>query len=272
MQRFSKKKATKAQLAYLRQTEKGAKKVHRAFTKSLKPLFIGLGDEISAIAASTISFRKTFAEGGAFVNLVLDAFAFSQWQANNFSPLWKKMYLNMAELSHGALQDHYGLGAEIGLPDPVAEAALAAGGRALGLLDLRGDTKDALFKVLAEAQKGSLGPIETARLIRDYVSAGRFTGLEAERAGSGVKYRAEQIARTEIRNAQAVSVAESGREAGFTQYLAFDNLTGFDDDECLSRNGQVFTYDEMLAEDAQEHTNGTLTWAPVPGSQVVEDG
>ncbi len=270
MRRFNKSKATKAQLAYLRQTEKGARKIHRAFSSSLKKLFLELGKEISAIAVNTITFRRDFAEQ-PFVDLVLDAFAFSKWQATNFDPLWAKTYLNMAELTYGALQDHYGVDIGVGLPDVVSAAALAAGGRNLGLLDLRGDTKDALFKVLAEAKDANLGPVETGRLIRDFVGAGRFTGLEAVRSGSGVEARAEQIARTEIRSAQAVSVAEAGHEAGFEEFMAFDNLSGFDDDECIARDGNIYSYDDMLSEDEAEHPNGTLSWAPVPGSQVVEE-
>jgi hypothetical protein len=41
-----------------------------------------------------------------------------------------------------------------------------------------------------------------------------------------------------------------------------DNLTWYDDDECMARDGEIFSEDEADEEDANEHPNGTLTWVP----------
>lgn len=259
--------AVKAQLAYLRQVERGGRKVFHNFSRDLRIKFRDLGEEFVAITENTLFLRHAFASGDAtLVDIVLDAFKFSEWQAKNFDPLWRKRYLQIATFTRQALVDSMGVEIQLNLPDIVSQRVIEAGGKQMGLLDLRADTRSALFKVLAEAREQNLGPEKTSRLIRNYVGAGRFTGLEEQRSGSGIKVRAETVARTEIRNAQAISVAELGREAGFDSYLAFDNLTGFDDDECIARDGQVFTYEEMLAENAAEHPNGTLSWAPVPRS------
>src|SRR6185295_14358538 len=101
-----------------------------------------------------------------------------------------------------------------------------------------------------------LGADATARRIRGFVGAGRYTVMEAERAGAGVRYRSRMIARTEITYARNIATAEVSRSAGFTSYLAFDNRTGYDDEECSARNGQTFSFDEMMALIAEEHPNG----------------
>ena len=63
-------------------------------------------------------------------------------------------------------------------------------------------------------------------------------------------------------HARNISTLETGRAAGFEHYMAFDNRTGFDDEECAARDGQEFTYDEVRGED--DHPRGTLSWSPIP--------
>jgi len=145
----------------------------------------------------------------------------------------------------------------IGVRDTVAELIVREGGRKAGLVDLRAETRQALLSALADAREAGFGIPQTARLIREYVPAGRFTT-------AGAAYRAKLIARTETRWATNVSVAQIGAAAGFERWRAFDNRTGFGDEECVARDGQEFTEDEMMAEMDAEHPNGTLSFAPVP--------
>ena len=81
---------------------------------------------------------------------------------------------------------------------------------------------------------------------------------------AGAHYRSYVIARTETKYAQNVSALETYRESGqFTGMLAYDGRLGDTDAECMERDGKIFTFDEVAAEMASEHPNGTLSFAPV---------
>lgn len=45
--------------------------------------------------------------------------------------------------------------------------------------------------------------------------------------------------------------------------ILYDNLIGYDDEECMARDGEVYTFEQASQEVATEHPNGTLTFGPV---------
>jgi hypothetical protein len=267
-QAFARAQST-GQLAYIRRIEREAAAVADAWVDDLIASLGGLGDRAAKeYNALGVSLKATPDPTDApTVDAIVNALNLDTWRETELGPIWSRQYLRMAAFAHESLGQSMGLDVGIGLPDQIAREVVAQGGTRLGLVDLTTQTRAALFDALAKARADGLGPVQASRLIRRYVPAGRFTALEAERAGAGVKYRAELIARTETKFAQNVSTAAAGDAAGFERYLAFDNRTGFGDDDCVARDGQEFSRDEMLAEITDEHPNGTLSFAPVPGSQ-----
>lgn len=257
------------QLAYVRRLERESAVVADAWATELSTALGGLGTRAQASYERLgVSLRLTpDPTDEPTVAAILADLDLEGWRETELGPIWQRQYLRMAAFAYESLGESMGLDIAIGLPDEVAREVVAQGGTHLGLVDLSTQTRAALFEALAKARAEQLGPIQAARLIRQYVPAGRFTKLEAERAGAGVRYRAELIARTETKYAQNIATAAAGDAAGFDRYLAFDNRTGFGDDDCVARDGQEFSHAEMLTEIADEHPNGTLSFAPVPGSQ-----
>lgn len=261
------RKATPQELSYLRAADRDGQRLVPGFATELVAAFGDLGERAAAAWQAVPQRFIADPQDEPTVEAILAALSLDDWRITTLEPLWRTHYLRVAEITYASLRAHLAIDIGTDLPDVVGRQVVAAGGRQLGLVDLTAQTRQALFEVLAEARAEGLGPIEAARRIRRFVGAGRFTGMERERQGAGVRYRSELIARTETLHAQRVSVAEAGRQAGFTRYLAFDNRTGFGDEECVARDGQEFSYDEMIAETAAEHPNGTLSFAPVPASQ-----
>jgi putative component of membrane protein insertase Oxa1/YidC/SpoIIIJ protein YidD len=130
---------------------------------------------------------------------------------------------------------------------------LDLGGKRMGLLDIPGDVKDSLFKVLDAGRELGLNPRTTASWIEYLVPRGRFIH-------AGSKYRAQLIARTETMNASRISTVRMFRDSPVVnKVIAFD---GDSDEECAERNGSEMTFDE--AEEASEstHPNCVLAFGP----------
>ena len=145
------------------------------------------------------------------------------------------------------------------LPDPVQERVIAVGGTRLGLIDIREQTQDAIFRALTISREEGEHPRVAAQRIRDYVSAGKWTT-------AGPRYRAYVIARTETKYAQNVSSLEAyDTSPVVNSVMAVDAQAGGEqDDECVARNGEIYSIRE--ARTIVDHPNGTLSWSP-----VVED-
>ena len=145
------------------------------------------------------------------------------------------------------------------LPDPVQERVIAVGGTRLGLIDIREQTQDAIFRALTISREEGEHPRVAAQRIRDFVSAGRWTT-------AGPRYRAYVIARTETKYAQNVSSLEAYDTSPVVNaVMAVDAQAGGEqDDECVARDGEIYSIRE--ARTIVDHPNGTLSWSP-----VVED-
>jgi HK97 family phage portal protein len=148
------------------------------------------------------------------------------------------------------------LGLSVDLPDWVARDLLARGGKRIGLYDIEKQTHEAIFRSLVDGRVLGESVEDLARRIRTQVPAGPWPN-----AGSG--YRAKLIARTETKWAQNVSAMAAYKEAGADRLMAFDAQGADSDPECEARDGQIFSHAEAEAELANEHPNGTLSFAPV---------
>lgn len=143
---------------------------------------------------------------------------------------------------------------EIELAESVEKSVISKGGTRAGLVDIEKQTKDSILRAIAKGREDKLDPKAIADLIRDEVPKGRYTN-------AGAEYRAESIARTEVKFAQNESSIQVYKAAsGIKECIAFD---GSSDEVCAQRNGETFSFSEAEAEAANEHTNGNLSFAPV---------
>ena len=97
------------------------------------------------------------------------------------------------------------LGVEIGMPDPVEVDIIAEGGRRAGLIDLDLQARDTLFRELADAREHGEGPAAVIPRLGDEIPSGPWRSS---------RYRAEIIARTEIKHAQRMSTTRAYRADG----------------------------------------------------------
>lgn len=267
-----KPRATRKQRAFLRGVDAIVMAQSEALAEELRAALDDVGRR-AEIALSHMSVTVGEADDPGddpIVAAIISSMGIADWHRAVLSPAIRQHYERVVAAVWDLMETSFVLGLGTDLPDMVARRVVAAGGRRLGLVDIEDGTRRALYAALEAARSEGLGPVDAAKRIRQYVPAGRFHGMEATSPGAGVRYRSVLIARTETLHAQRVSVAESGRAAGFEGYMAFDNRTGFDDEDCTARDGTIYTYDEMLAEIEAEHPNGTLSFSPVPGTQARE--
>ena len=144
------------------------------------------------------------------------------------------------------------------LPDPVARAVAGAGGRRSGLVDITGQTRKALFDAIAEGRAEGEGVPQVASRIVDYVESGHWQTPEM---------RAQIIARTETKYAQNISTIERAKAASVEQFIIFDGRLGEgrSDPDHIARNGSIVSAAEASQLAADEHPNGTLSFAPYFG-------
>lgn len=177
-------------------------------------------------------------------------------------PAFENAYARTAEQTVRTINAALDLG--VNLPDQVARQIIANGGRRAGLLDIRGDLRATLFRILADAREEGLGAAATGRRIREIVPAGRYVH-------AGSRYRAELIARTETKFAQNFSSIRAYEATPVvTQVQAFDDRLGHGDEPCSERNGQLFSFEAAEDEMDEEHPNGTLSFAPVTREMAHE--
>ena len=103
-------------------------------------------------------------------------------------------------------------------------------------------------------QEGKLDPRELASQIRAHFS-------------DFPEWKASRYARTDTRDAYNTARLLTGQANGFQVVQARDALAGPSDADCEARHGQFFTIQQALRED--EHPNGTLEWAFMPGELSV---
>jgi HK97 family phage portal protein len=140
----------------------------------------------------------------------------------------------------------------VNLTDPAEARIIKECGTRKGLLDIKEDTRRAIYDALSEARAVGEGADAAAARIKDLVSGGHW---------SSASIRAKCIARTETKNAQNMSSLEAYKSGGVMQVEIVDGQLATSDEDCINRNGDVISIDD--AENIKEHPNGTLSWSPV---------
>ena len=257
-------KATDAERRLMLAFRRDVEHISAAFSGALVRDFQDLGSKaaeafsrVPALVTRATNGRggKQDPDDGLLVEEVMNAVDINGWQQDTLASTFAINYERMIEATLSSINSVLDLGVD--LPDFAAREIVEAGGRRVGLMDVQGQTRQALFRALSEGRAAGEGPPALAQRIRDQVPAGRF-------GNAGVRYRAEMIARTETKYAQNVSTIHAYRHSEVVTGLqAFDNQSGFDDEDCAARDGTIFGFDEADAETAREHPNGTLSWAPV---------
>jgi len=255
--------------AYVRLLQRQERGLRDAFERSLNGFFDRLGKAAREAALPLLEEPKSAKAGKAALRQAQDDRVIGEKADESLiAAVLKKLGIDVwvAELrqAYGA---HYlevgtavsdaaeraGLGTS--LPDPVARAIVASGGRRVGLLDLDRQTREALFEALAEGRAEGEGVQALADRIEDHVGGGPWDTPEV---------RARIVARTETKYAQNISTIERAKAAGVNRFIVFDGRLGpgRSTPSHIERHGSIVTADEADAMAAAEHPNGTLSFAP----------
>jgi HK97 family phage portal protein len=241
--------------ALLEAFDRDADRLRAIFATELETALDELGRK-AADAYERLAPKALKADDRVEADRVAAALAVEEWKDGTLRARLETQYLRVAGRTVDSINAVLDLGVD--LPAPVEKAIVEMGGTRLGLIDISQDTKDAIYRALADAREAGEGPIEAARRIRQYVPAGRFSQ-------AGAKYRAELIARTETKTAQNLSSLAAYRAAGnVASVIAYDARSGRSDADCEDRNGQEFSLDDASGEGLY-HPNCTLSWGPVVG-------
>ncbi len=229
------------------------KGLSEGFEKRLTNRFANWGKAARAAALAVLEEPKSAErkDDADLLELILQKLGIPGWRAE-LEQDYGAQYLEVAKAINDAAE-RAGLGTN--LPDPVARAIVASGGRRVGLLDVDKQTRDGIFEALAEGRAEGEGVQALADRIAIHVEAGPWNAGEI---------RARIIARTETKFAQNISTIERGRAAGVDSFVVFDGRLGPGRSlpEHMARNGSVVTTDEALTMAELEHPNGTLSFAP----------
>lgn len=237
--------------AYALMLQRQARGLEKVFENRLTPFFGRLAKAARAAAAELLAEPKAAKGEEALIEAILGKLGLQAWIAE-LTQAYSAQYLEVATQTAGAAESA-GLGT--GLPDPVARAIVAGGGRRAGLIDLDGQTRQAIFEALAEGRAEGEGVQALADRIELYVDGGPWSGADV---------RARIIARTETKFAQNLSTIERARAAGVSKLMIFDGRLGPGRslESHMARNGEIVTIDEGLVIATTEHPNGTLSFAP----------
>ena len=194
------------------------------------------------------------------VDSIIGAMRIDEWETTTLVPRWNSHYESVLRSTMGSFRSTIGI--SFGEPDAIATRVVAAGGTNRGLIDFNAQTRQALFRSLADGREAGEGIDALSRRIRDQVSAGRYR--------QGAAARARSIARTETKNAQRISQIETYQASTVvTHLMAVDDQLGFGDADCSERNGKIFTFDEARVEMDLEHPGGTLDFVPVVDNDAL---
>ncbi|WP_339745602.1 phage portal protein [uncultured Maricaulis sp.] len=235
----------------------------------LKAFFTGLGAVARDAATTLLQADPTIAKARAadgekadelLIEQILEALGIPAHDTT-FRRLLEQHFLEVARTIADA-GELAGISGK--LPDPVARAIVAAGGRRAGLIDLTDQTRAALFDALAEGRAAGEGVTQLVNRIANEVEAGPWGSAET---------RARTIARTETKYAQNISTIERGRAAGVEHFVVIDGRLGPGRSSLshMARNGSIVTAAEARQMADAEHPNGTLSFAPHFGGDDEED-
>lgn len=210
-----------------------------------------LGQVATAAAAAQGGLIMESKQERERVAAIVAAMSIPLWTKTRLVPAFQDSYKRIASLTMKTL-NRFDL--EVSLRDKLEARLLSEGGKQAGLIDIAGEAKQSIFDAIEDGRTAGLNPRDTAKLLEDYVPAGRFRH-------AGVRYRSQLIARTEALNAQRVSSIDMYRSSPVVkETVAFD---GDEDEECSARNGETFTFDDAEVEAEGTHPNCVLAFGPV---------
>jgi HK97 family phage portal protein len=222
----------------------------------LRGLFTAFGEAASEAARPLLDLDpsipgKAVKEDEALVAMILEKLGIDEW-TGQLRRANEAQYLEVANSVQDAAE-RAGLGAS--LPDEVARAVVAAGGRRAGLVDLDAQTRAALFEALAQGRAEGEGAAALAGRIAAHVESGRYQDAAT---------RARMIARTETKYAQNISTIERARAAGVTRFIVFDGRFGPPRSELshIARNGKIVSAEDARIMADSMRPNCTLSFAP----------
>ncbi|MEP0456297.1 MAG: phage portal protein [Roseibium sp.] len=241
--------------------------LEKAFERRLKAFFADLGKAAKRAAGASMSAEDLTAVVGPksasgfeeksdelLVAQILDKLGIAAHRTT-FQKLYEAHYVDTAKKVSEAAEL---AGLPGSLPDPVARAVAGAGGRRSGLVDLSAQTRKAMFDAIAEGRAEGEGVTQVANRIAGYVEGGHWQTPDV---------RARIIARSETKYAQNVSTVERAKAAGVERFIIFDGRLGEgrSDPDHIARNGSIVDAAEASQIAADEHPNGTLSFAPYFG-------
>lgn len=214
---------------------------------------MGILNALSGDVRSTSDSVESKATPEETATLILQRINIDRWVDDVLRPLFQKTYAEIAQSTAATIGSNLQL--TVNLPDHVMREIIATGGKRVGIIDVQGEARRSLFRAISEGRALGEGPPDIAKRIQNLVPAGRY---------SDPTYRAKMIARTETKYAQNVSSLQTYRSSEVIYAVqAFDNQIGYDDEDCIARNGQIYNFQEADIVTEAEHPNGTLSWAPV---------
>ena len=253
-QRAYRARPTRRQRKLLREFRRIEEQQRKAFTGDIDDALDDLGIRARKAFEQVTGMRQNFPEDDDLVERIVNAMNMNQWEQAHVVGAYDEHYRSTLYSTVNAVNSAMGL--SIGITDPMEARVLAVGGTQRGLADFSGQARRSLFRAIRQAREEGEGPIALARRIRQQVPAGRYIN-------AGARRRAVLIARTETKHAQRVSQLEAYQGSDVIQgVIAVDAQLGETDDDCMARNGQVFTIQEAQAEMDEEHPNGTLDFVP----------
>lgn len=236
-------------------------RLEASFASRLRRAFDELGVTVASIAnahggLTVTRVQESFtSDERRSVDEIVKAADLDRWGRRHLLPLYEEQWLIAGQRTVSVANAQ--LNAGIRLADNLGARIAAIGGKRLGLLDLRAEARSALYRTIATARQEQLGPVQIAKLIRDEVPAGRFVN-------AGSRYRAQLIARSETLTASRLSTFHVYREAETVRaLLGHDNLTGYNDPDCIERDGKEHSFEEAEEAMNETHPQCTLNWSPV---------
>lgn len=181
-----------------------------------------------------------------------------EFAADEMGPLdlaYGAEYLKIAKETYNAVNTILSLG--VNLSDPAEFRILSLGGKRMGLVDIPGQTRDAIFQAITAAREAGEGAAGIVDLIREMVAAGPWGSADT---------RAMVIARTEAKYAQNISSIEAYKSSDtITGVMVFDAQLGPTDAECEALDQTVVSFEEAERLAESEHPNGSRSFSPYMG-------
>ncbi len=121
---------------------------------------------------------------------------------------------------------------------------------------------------VAETTRSEVREFIAGKMREGITDRAELARLAREHFDEFPEWKADRVARTEVRNIYNAGTLLAAKAAGMELVQATDALRGKTDEHCEERDGKVYTINEAFLE--PEHPNGTLGWRIVPISLSID--